>query len=441
MVSSQRIQGKKDQLDCLVSFVFNDRNISYPAKEVTTIYAARIRLSKDLSIPSNEIVIGQGETLSLSDDTRLLAGRYSVKRLTSAVPTSLHCFLTLNPIPPIDSGRPLRREVTVDISHELKTVSDLIKRYFPRHEFPLDLKVQNNDVVLNPGTLISSIAPDSSLVIEYATPSPDSEYLFCFSGNKLPEKLVILSDATVADVKAILLPQCGIDDALPSVLKLTFWTIELSDGDLFASLGLPTHAEITIERNISQQIVFRPLQGGERTFQVTESDRISSLKALLARATSMSVGDFVLRSGGVTVDESQRIRELPEPSVEAVSPFIQFEFTTGAGPRSVSLLPNATVSDARTALAAQLGQLVSLIVLLPPNSSEICQDDVPLRTDEHLHLSVRQDMTFSLDGQILHIPVDFDAPIYEIKQDISLYSHIPSADLTSCFFTQRSMTL
>jgi hypothetical protein len=161
---------------------------------------------------------------------------------------------------------------------------------------------------------------------------------------------------------------------------------------------------------------------------VTDSDRVSSLKQFIARTTSTDRDSFNLSSGGAVVDESQLISTLPEPRVEAVSLKVKFEFETQAGPRPVQLLPNATVGDARQVLAAQLGKPVSSVLLLEPESSALLDDSAPLRTDVRLRLSYRQDMAFDVNGTILHIPIDFDAPISGLRTHVSSFINIPATE-------------
>jgi hypothetical protein len=95
---------------------------------------------------------------------------------------------------------------------------------------------------------------------------------------------------------------------------------------------------------------------------VSDADRVSVLKIFVSRAMSTEVGDFVLRSSAGDVDETLLISDLPDLDRTTVS-FVEFQFDSAAGPRSVHLLPTATVLDGRIALATELGQSSDFVLL------------------------------------------------------------------------------
>jgi hypothetical protein len=165
------------------------------------------------------------------------------------------------------------------------------------------------------------------------------------------ETLSVPSNATVADVKAILLPKFGFVNELPSVLKFTFWQVELKDGDSFSALGIPSRAEIEVGQNDTKEIRILLPDGNDRVILVTGGDRVASLKGFLGREISKDVGDFVFLLSDGDVDESQLISELPELCLTVTTPFVDFQFGTAQGPHFVKLRPNATVRDAGNAVA------------------------------------------------------------------------------------------
>jgi hypothetical protein len=110
--------------------------------------------------------------------------------------------------------------------------------------------------------------------------------------------------------------------------------------------------------------------------------------------------------------------------LEAVCPFSSFVFESAVGPRTVALLPTATVQDARIALAAQLG-VSPEAVLLSSHGNPIPDSDL-ISAHPHPSLSCLQEMLFIFDSQRLSISVDFDAPIGRVKESVSARISIPA---------------
>jgi hypothetical protein len=275
-----------EDVNSKVFFVFNDKKISYPALMVLTVQVARVRLSSDLRVPENEIQIHKVKaSISLRDLEPLCPGTYEVKRL---LPISLHCFLFLKPTPVVGSVRLLTREITIDFNQDgIRNVNETLLRFFPHMEFPFSgpLKVLRDDMEVSSSTFLHNIPADSVLMIEYPAPAADAVYFFHFS-QKRRETLSVPSNATVADVKAILLPKFSFVNALSSVLKFTFWQVELKDGDYFSALGIPSKAEIEVGQNGTKEVRILLPDGNDRVFLVTGGDRVASLKGFLGREIS-----------------------------------------------------------------------------------------------------------------------------------------------------------
>jgi hypothetical protein len=264
-------------------FRFYGRTISYPASLVPTVGKARVNLAADLKLSVNEIEIRRTITeVSLPDSEPTSSGTYVVKHLGS---DSLHCFLFLKPTGSVGQNRRFIRELNIEIDRDgIKTVEDLLNRHFPRSEFPVSghLKVLKDDVELGHSTMLTNIENDSVLLIEYPAGLENAVYNFTFPGKK-SKSLTIGLDETVADVKAKLLAEIGSGNVFSSVLKLRFWGIELNDGESFSGLGIPDGGEIELGWNKAKQIQVTLTDGSSRAFFVTESDRVPSLKGLLAQ--------------------------------------------------------------------------------------------------------------------------------------------------------------
>jgi hypothetical protein len=343
--------------------------------------------------------------------------------------------VTLRPQPPSGQACVLKREITVP--RKVGTIGEFIEWYCPRSEFPRPESpppefpppfiLLNGARQLDPSLTTWAVRSGAQLTLQYTTPAPIPSISFALSAERR-ESLRIPSDRTAADVKSALLPKFGLQDALPSVLKFTFWDLELDDGELFSGLGLPASGEISVSRNEAKSIRVRLPDGSIRPFIALESDRVSGLKALIARAVSRPMRDLIVRSPAGDIDPGFLISDLEHGvELEAVLPFSPFVFESSAGPRTVALRPYATVWDARSVLAAELGLPLETVVLLTSDKARIPDSD-PIATHPSPWLSCLQDMVFDFDSQCLIIPIDFDAPICRVKESVSAVISVPSAE-------------
>jgi hypothetical protein len=235
-------------------------------------------------------------------------------------------------------------------------------------------------------------------------------------------------------VKVTLLPKIGLRNALPSVLKLTFWEIELNNGDSFSALGIPSNAEIKLEQNETKQIIVTLPNDTIQVLNVTNGDRIASLKVLLAPMISKDVGDFVFLSSNNNVDGSQLISQLPELRLKVTTPFVDVPFEAVNGVQhSVKLRPDATVRDARNALAVSIGKSNDSVFLIDLDNSSVPDDQLLSSATGPLRISYLREMSFDFQGQKLRIPIDFAAPISTVKKTVSARLHLPEADFSLLF--------
>jgi hypothetical protein len=332
--------------------------------------------------------------------------------------------VTLTPHPCGDFTGGLQRAFDLDLG-KLKTVDDFIEQFLRRSDFPNSVTILRNGSVLGGKDPLSIIPPDSPLIAQYPAPPADSAYYFMLP-ERQRERVRGIFDRTVLDLKCHLLEKCGLADHLPNVLKLEFWSLELSDSDVFGSLGLPADSHITASRNEVKSISVVLIDGSKRTFTAGDADRVSVLKIFVSQVMSTPVGNFVFRSSAGDVDETLFISELPDLNLTVVS-FMEFQFDSAVGPRSVHLLPTGTVLDGRAALAAQLGQSPDDILLLCADGSPAV-DNQPLSSGS-FRISFLQEMRFVFNSQSLLISVDFDLPISQIKEVISKQVGIPVVDL------------
>jgi hypothetical protein len=402
-----------------IEFTDGRQKWSYPRTKVPTAGRAKARLSRDTGAPADGISIYAGRrTLSEGDPL-------NQKSYTVAISVPLRCCLTLRSQPPIDHGCILKREITVDAGVE--TVGDLIGRYCPRSEFPSPVTVLSNETTLDLATPIAAIPPGGRIALQYPAPPRDSVHVF-----RLPdgtrESQSIPFDHTVADVKSVLLAKYGLSNALPTVLRFTFWDQDLDDSEVFTAFGLPASAEVSVSRKEAKSISVRLPDGRASQFLALESDRISALKQLIARATGRPAGDLVLRSRAGDIDPGLLISDLGDGvELEAVLPFAPFVFESSAGPRTVLLLPTATIGEARTAIAAELGCPPKTVLLLRADKAPIA-DSEPIAAHPSPWLSCLQELQFTFDSQLIVIPVDFDAPIKRVIESVCGFVSVPSAE-------------
>jgi serine/threonine protein kinase len=387
------------------------------------VKVARARLAQDLRVDEADVKIGSRFNMSMQDSERIKPG--VVYTVDIPAPASVHCLLVLDPTPRVGFGRSLTRELIIDL-RALKTVDDLIGRYFPPSEFRNSVTIFLNGTALSRRDSLSGIPADSQLSAQYPAPRDDSAYHFVEVGGNRDKQRGIF-DRTILDVKCCFLETRGPADTLPNVLKFEFWGVELPNGERFGSLLLPEDAEITISRNEAKRIGVRLLDGSERLFHAGDSDRISTLKLFVSRVMSVAVNDFVFESAVGRIDESLSISDLPDLTVTAVDPFVQLEVDSSAGPRSLRLLPTATVLDGRLALAGQLGEALESVFLLRRDGSRAA-DGSPLSC-ERLRISCLREMKFVFDSQLITISVDFDSAIAAVKEVVSEWIEIPATDL------------
>jgi hypothetical protein len=250
-----------------------------------------------------------------------------------------------------------------------------------------------------------------NLWLQYSGPlTDDVTHTFCIPTLRRKFAIAVERLQKVIDVKFAVISSQNIVRRLPAVLSLTFWGVELENGDVFCEYGIPAHAKIVVEIGEKHRIRVKELQD-ETIYFFAESDTVGALELLFYyQHPNIPKGSVGVFNGETRVPPKERILQFENVLLAIRPPHRDFEFVVGENTQTLRLRVDATVGDAMAMLAEALevspqkmalrsgGQLVAsftqrldtfrrrMVVTIPQEltgESAICQSArVPASSDQ-----------------------------------------------------------
>jgi hypothetical protein len=260
---------------------------------------------------------------------------------------------------------------------------------------------------------VSSLGADGTVTAW--CPRPALPLNYTFQGQNRNISLEIAGSEQVFVTKCRLLKATQMRDYLPTVLKFSFWQVELANENDILSYGIPSGCIITWEvREVCQVSVD---YNGAYTFYCCQESTAGELVQWIAHTEQHPQEDIILESEGSEFPHSASLAHIGSRAVTVVM-MKNFEFTTEFGPVILRLRKTATVADAREALAQRL-QKTSDLLHFARDGQPIDDLSAQLEPLGKLSVSFLAPTQVSFNGLLYAVMVEYTIEIKDLKRLVS----------------------
>jgi hypothetical protein len=325
-------------------------------------------------------------------------------RIYTIFMTDQRMVLKLQFLPIGETESRLIGQTWVDFAKQ-KTFDDLARLLLSSRKLPLGLQLSfsiHGEPVRMQDSLMalrSGIVP----AVHYRTAAPPVDQRFAHADGSC-DCLTIAADDDVRSVKRRLLSSRP-KSPLGSI-SIHFFEFQLADNDNFASYGIPANSTLEVrEVAIAPRPVIVHFPDGDRSFDFAITDTVGDLMRVLTFPRPFAL----FGTKGLMTNE-QLLSDLDPPKLEVAEVF-RFE-----APNKTFELPlraDATVADARAALAAHVGLPESVVSLRTTENPEDLIWELG-RSVKVARLARRQ--VFIYDGRQDEFDVEVDLPMAKVAE-------------------------